>query len=156
MTIRPATKTDAPQIAAIWNTVIRDTVITFNTVEKSDDEVGSLITQDTLVWEAAGQVMGFARFFPFRGGPGYRHTAEHTIMLHADARGRGGGKALLVALCDMARSKDIRMMIAGCSAECPAAIGFHAACGFETVATMPEVGFKFGRWIDLVLMQKRL
>jgi len=154
--IRPATPADAAAITDIWNAIIRDTTITFNPSEKTEGEVSALITKDTLVWNEEAQVLGFARFFPFRAGEGYKHTVEHTIMLHPDARGRGGGRALLNALSDRAKEQGMRMMIAGCSGESPAAIGFHTACGFETVATLPEVGFKFGRWIDLVLMQKRL
>lgn len=154
--IRPATHTDASAIARIWNAMIRDTTITFNPVEKTSAEVAALIGKDTLVWEENGAVTGFARFFPFRSGEGYKHTVEHTIMLDAHAQGRGIGRALLATLCDDAKRKGARMMIAGCSATAPEAIRFHATCGFETVATMPEVGFKFGRWIDLVLMQKRL
>ncbi len=154
--IRPATALDAPAIAPIWNQVIRETTITFNPTEKTLSEVETLIAQNCLVWEEAGTVQGFGRIFPFRGGEGYRFTVEHTIMIHPGSHGRGGGRALLDALCQMAKAQGMHTMIAACSAEKPEAVKFHAACGFVTVATMPEVGFKFGRWIDLVLMQKSL
>ncbi|MEL6683615.1 MAG: N-acetyltransferase family protein [Pseudomonadota bacterium] len=154
--IRPAISEDSRQIAQIWNTIIRDTTITFTPTQKNISEVAELIARNALVWEEAGDVLGFARFFPFRAGDGYKFTVEHTIMLAPQARGRGGGRALLTALCDQARAQGGRNLIAGCSAESPEAIAFHNACGFETVATLSEVGFKFGRWIDLVLMQKRL
>ena len=156
MTIRSATAADAPQIAAIWNDVIRNSTITFNPVEKSDAEVADLCASQALVWEEDGRVLGFTRFFQFRGGEGYRHTAEHTILLHKEGQGRGGGRALMAATCDAAKAAGYHSMFAGCSAENPGAVAFHAACGFRTVATLPEVGFKFGRWIDLVLMQKML
>ena len=156
MTIRPATPADAPQIAAIWNHAIRHTTITFNPVEKSDTEVADLCARQALVCEEGGRILGFARFFQFRGGEGYRHTAEHTILLHKDGQGRGMGRALMNATCDAARVAEYHSLFAGCSAENPGAVAFHAACGFRTVATLPEVGFKFGRWIDLVLMQKML
>ncbi len=154
--IRPATPTDVPAVAAIWNAAIRDTTITFNPVEKSNAEVAQLTAQDTLVWEENGETLGFARFFQFRGGEGYKYTVEHTIMLHPKGHGRGGGRALMTALCIAAKKKGMHTMFAGCSAENAEAVTFHARCGFETVATLPEVGFKFGRWIDLVLMQKHL
>lgn len=154
--IRPATPQDAPAIGDIWNTVIRDTTVTFKPDEKPPHEVVAGIAQDCLVWTEDNRLLGFARYYPFRGGPGYRFTAEHTILLHPDGQGRGGGRALLTALCTMAKDKDLRIMVAACSGENAAAIKFHAACGFEVVATMPEVGFKFDRWIDLVLMQKQL
>lgn len=154
--IRAATRVDAPQIAAIWNHAIRETTITFNPVEKSDGEVADLTAQDCLVWEVDDRVLGFARYFPFRGGEGYRFTVEHTIMLHQDAHGQGGGRRLMEALCDHATAAGKHSMFAGCSAENAGAVAFHARMGFAEVARLPEVGFKFGRWIDLVLMQKRL
>ncbi|MEO1638164.1 MAG: N-acetyltransferase family protein [Pseudomonadota bacterium] len=154
--IRPATPADAAQIAAIWNHAIRETTITFNPDEKSEEEVASLCAQNCLVAVDGDQVLGFARYFQFRGGAGYRFTVEHTIMLHADAHGRGVGRALLEALCAAAKADGMHTMFAGCSAENPGAVAFHARAGFTTVATLPEVGFKFGRWIDLVLMQKTL
>lgn len=154
MTIRPATPKDAAQIAAIWNHAIRETVITFNPTEKSDEEVAALTTQDCLVWEDNGRILGFARYFPFRGGEGYRFTVEHTIMLHADGHRQGGGRALMLALMDRAKAAGKHSMFAGCSAENTGAIAFHGSLGFQEVATLPQVGFKFGRWIDLVLMQK--
>ncbi|KQB97222.1 GNAT family acetyltransferase [Loktanella sp. 1ANDIMAR09] len=154
--IRAATRADAPQIAAIWNHAIRETTITFNPVEKSDAEVADLTAQDCLVWEDDGRVLGFARYFPFRGGEGYRFTVEHTIMLHQDAQGQGGGQQLMAALCAQAAAAGKHSMFAGCSAENAGAVAFHARMGFAEVARLPEVGFKFGRWIDLILMQKRL
>ncbi|MEO0904244.1 MAG: N-acetyltransferase family protein [Pseudomonadota bacterium] len=156
MTIQGAKPSDAAQIMPIWNKVIRETTITFNPTEKTVEEVSALIAQDCLVWDDKGQVLGFARYFPFRGGEGYRFAAEHTVMIRDDAQGRGVGTGLMKALCARAKAADKHHMIAGCSAEHPAAIGFHAHLGFQKVATLPEVGFKFGRWIDLVLMQKRL
>ncbi|MDP5084726.1 MAG: GNAT family N-acetyltransferase [Yoonia sp.] len=154
--IRPATPQDAPQIAAIWNHAIRETTITFNPVEKSAAEVAELTARACLVWEEAGRVLGFARYFQFRGGEGYRYTVEHTIMLHADGHGQGGGRQLMTALCADAKAAGMHTMFAGCSAENPGAVAFHARMGFQEVARLPEVGFKFGRWIDLVLMQKTL
>ena len=154
--IRPATPQDAPQIAAIWNHAIRETTITFNPVEKTDVEVADLTARACLVWEDAGRVLGFARYFQFRGGEGYRFTVEHTIMLHAEGHGQGGGRQLMTALCAHAKAAGMHSMFAGCSAENPGAVAFHAKMGFQEVARLPEVGFKFGRWIDLVLMQKIL
>lgn len=156
MIIRPATPTDAAQIATIWNHAIRETVITFNPVEKSHEEVAALTAKDCLVWEDSDRVMGFARYFPFRGGEGYRFTVEHTVMLHSDGHGRGGGRALMLALMEHASAAGKHSMFAGCSAENAAAVAFHARLGFEEVATLRQVGFKFGRWFDLVLMQKML
>jgi len=156
--IRPATDADAGAIAAIWNDAIRNTTITFNPVEKTAREIIDMTTPQSpcLVCEADGQVVGFARYFQFRGGEGYRFTVEHTIMLHANARGHGAGRALMDGICALAKAAGKHSMFAGVSAENPAAVDFHAKMGFTTAAVLPEVGFKFGRWIDLVLMQKQL
>lgn len=154
--IRPAAPGDAAQIAAIWNQAIRETTITFNPDEKTVAEVAQLCAKNCLVAVADDKVLGFARFFQFRGGAGYRFTAEHTIMLAEAARGQGIGQPLLAAICAAAKAEGMHMLFAGCSAENPAAVRFHARAGFAEVATLPEVGFKFGRWIDLVLMQKPL
>ena len=154
--IRAAIPSDAAQIAAIWNHAIRETTITFNPVEKTEGEVAGMIAQDCLVWDDGGHIMGFARYFPFRGGEGYRFTVEHTIMLQRQSHGQGGGRHLMAALCTHAKDAGKHTMFAGCSAENPGAVAFHARLGFQEVATLREVGFKFGRWIDLVLMQKTL
>ncbi len=154
--IRAATPTDAAQIAAIWNDAIRETTVTFNPVEKSDAEVAELTRKDCLVWDEDGKILGFARYFPFRSGEGYRFTVEHTIMLHGCGHGKGVGRQLMLALCRDAKAAGMHSMFAGCSAENTGAVAFHAKLGFDKVATLPQVGFKFGRWIDLVLMQKTL
>ncbi len=160
--IRPAQGADAPAIAAIWNPIIRDTTITFTTVEATSDTVAQAIDaalslqEPYLVAEVVGQVVGFARLHPFRSGPGYAHTQELTIHLSADARGKGIGRALMEALETHARQKGIVSLIAAISAENDAALHFHRKLGFETCATVPKAGRKFARFIDLVLMQKFL
>ena len=156
MTIRAAETADAQQIAGIWNDAIRETTVTFNPIEKTSEEVAALIAKDSFVWEENGQVLGFARYFAFRGGEGYRFTSEHTVMVHPDQQGRGGGRELMQTVLSHAKAAGKRSMIAGCSAENPDAVRFHAKLGFREVATLREVGFKFGRWIDLVLMQQTL
>ena len=109
--IRLATDADAPAIAAIWNPVIACTTITFAPDEKTAAQVADLITPQTpcLVAVHAGQVAGFARYGPFRGGAGYRFSAEHTILLHPSARGQGIGRILLGALCDHAQGAGLHM-----------------------------------------------
>jgi L-amino acid N-acyltransferase YncA len=156
--IRPAAPADAPAIAAIWNHYILNTTVTFNPVPKSAAEVTALTRSPHafLVAEEAGRLLGFARHFQFRTGQGYARTAEHTILLDPDATGRGHGRALLAAILDDAAARGIGAMIAGVSAENPAGLAFHAAMGFATVGRLPDVGWKEGRWLDLVLMQKRL
>ena len=105
---------------------------------------------------AEGEVIGFATYFQFRGGLGYGHTMEHSILLHPELRGRGAGRALMAAIENHARAAGVHTMFAGVSSENPSGVAFHEAIGFARVAVLPEVGRKFGRWIDLVLLQKHL
>ena len=162
MIIRSATAADTPRIAAIWNRNIRDTANTFTTAEKTPEGLAQDIATGTaegkafLVAEDEGQIIGFATYFQFRGGPGYAHTAEHSVMLDEAAQGRGAGRALMVALEDHARGAGMHSLIAGVAGENAAGVAFHAALGYKTIATLPEVGRKFDRWMDLVLMQKLL
>ena len=161
MIIRQARENDAEAVGRIWNEVIRSSVFTFNSVEKSVDEIRELIAEKrrhdhpVLVAEAC-MVLGFATYGQFRQGIGYARTMEHTIHLAHDARGRGTGRCLMERLEDEARLRRVNSLIAGISGENSGAIQFHAALGYARVASLPRVGRKFGRWFDLVLMQKFL
>jgi len=161
MRVRQAIPADAGAIADIWNGYIRDTAVTFTDIEKTAPEVAADIAarqQDGLylVAEEGGVVLGFATAGAFRGGPGYRHTLEITVHVAPNARGRGAGRALVTALEDAARKAGAHVLVAGVSGENPDAVAFHARLGFSEVGCMPQVGQKFGRWMDLVLMQKIL
>lgn len=157
-TIRHAGAGDASAIAALWNQVIRDTVITFDPTEKSEAEVAEAIATRPafLLAEEAGRFAGFATFAQFRRGLGYARTMEHTILLAPHARGRGVGRALMAALCAAARASGAHVLVAGVSGENRGAVAFHLARGFAITGRLPEVGWKHGRWHELVLMQKTL
>jgi L-amino acid N-acyltransferase len=160
--IRQARRADIPQIALLWNAIIRDTVITFNPQEKSEREVGSTILSRArqghpfLVSVQGGQVLGFATYAQFRAGLGYARTMEHSINLAPAARGLGLGRLLLGALEEHAAARGIRAMVGAVTADNDASLRFHAALGYSEVGRMPQVGWKFGRFHDLVLMQKLL
>ena len=112
-----------------------------------------------LVAESVDEVVGFAAYGAFRGAgkwPGYRHTVEHTIHVRDDVHGRGIGRQLLEALIARARTAGVHVMVAAIDRENTGSIAFHERLGFTTVAVMPEVGRKFDRWLDLVLMQRIL
>lgn len=159
MKIRAALGDDAEAIAAIWNLEIREGVSTFTTIEKSVDGVRAAIEAEGAVFfvaEQSGQVVGFATYGPFRAGPGYAHTAEHTVYLAKDARGQGAGRALVEMLVKSAKAAGLRVLVAGVGSENAAGVAFHKRIGFQEVGRMPEVGRKFDRWMDLVLLQKML
>jgi len=160
--IRSATQADAAAIADLWNPLIRDSLVTFTTQEKTADAVAGMIGERAaaghgfLLVEAVGRLTGFATYGQFRAGPGYAHTMEHTIILSDHAQGRGLGRRLMAALEDHARAAGAHSMFAGVSSGNPAGRAFHAKMGFREVATLREVGRKFGQWLDLHLMQKML
>lgn len=159
--IRQAGAADAAAIAAVWEPVIRETTITFSDEVKTPAEVAALIAgraaagQPFLLAEAAGAVLGFATYAQLRGGNGYAHSMEHSIVLAPAARGQGTGRALMAAIESHAAAHRVHSLWAGVSGENLAGIAFHAAIGFTHVATLPQVGRKFGRWLDLVLMMKQ-
>lgn len=155
--IRPARPGDAQGIAKIWNPIIRDTTVTFTSVEIDPDVLAAEITaQPYIVAEIDGQIGGVVTYGAFRSGPGYARSKEHSIHVAPDARGRGVGRALLRACEDHARAAGVHTLIAGISGENPGGVAFHTALGYREVARLPQVGHKFGRWHDLILMQKIL
>lgn len=161
-TIRPVAPDDYPAIQAIWTPIIRDTTVTFASAEKSLEDIAGYVADRMakgrafFVAEVAGVVAGFASYDQFRGGNGYVHAMEHTVILGPAARGQGIGRALMQAIEDHARDAGAHTMVAGVSGENAAGIAFHTAMGYETCGRMPQSGRKFGRWLDLVLMQKIL
>lgn len=160
--IRAAVAADLPAVMAIWNPLIRDTLVTFTTDLKSLEDMQKMLSDKArdghpfLVVEQEGNVLGFATYGSFRPGPGYRLTVEHSIILAPSARGRGIGRALLTRVEDHARTAGMHCQIGGVSGDNAEGRAFHRAMGYAEAAVLPEVGHKFGRWCDLVLMQKFL
>ncbi|MDF1853965.1 GNAT family N-acetyltransferase [Pseudooceanicola sp.] len=161
-TIRPVRDADHSQILAIWNPIFRDTLVTFASVEKTPESLRDYIEarrangREFLVAAEADEVLGFASYDQFRGGDGYVHAMEHTVILAQAARGRGIGRALMRAIEDHARASGAHTMVAGISGGNPGAVPFHAAVGYQPCGRMPQSGRKFGQWYDLILMQKTL
>jgi phosphinothricin acetyltransferase len=110
-----------------------------------------------LVAERAGRIMGYAYASNWRPRPAYRFSVEDSIYIDKDAVGQGVGKALLPVLLDQCTALGKKQMVAviGDSAQTPS-IRLHASCGFRMVGTLENIGVKFGRWLDSVLMQKTL
>ena len=101
-------------------------------------------------------VAGFATFSDFRPWPCYRHTVEHSVHIRADARGHGLGTTFIGALIEEAKARGKHVMIGGIDAANAVSIGLHEKLGFTKAGTLNEVGYKFGRWLDLVFMQRKL
>lgn len=155
MLIRAATQADIVQIAALWNTMIRDTTATFTTQEKSAADLTELLNvrrNAFLVADDNGRCAGFITWGDFRAGPGYVHTVEHSII--TATHGRGVGRALMEAAIEQARTQGINVMVAAIGGENPAAMAFHTRLGFAKTGHLPQVGRKMGRWHDLILMSR--
>ena len=159
--IRDATDDDLPRIVAITNHAILHTTANWNyapvTLEKRREFLHARRARGFPILVAEdGGVVGFASYGDFRPFDGYRHTVEHAIYLDPAARGRGIGKALLGALIGRAREDGLHVMVGAIDANNEISIALHRRFGFVETGRMPQVGRKFDRWLDLVLMQKML
>jgi len=160
--IRPATVADLPAILAIYNDAVLNTTAIWNEALADIDnrlawfEARARQNYPVLVAEMVGAVVGYGSFGDFRPFDGYRHSVENSIYVAAEARRRGVASALLAALVERGRTLGKHVMIAGIAADNLASIRLHAKHGFTETARMPEVGTKFGRWLDLVFMQRML
>ena len=104
--------------------------------------------------DSDGKLMGFGSYGLFRPHPAYKYTVEHSVYVHKDHRGRGLGRVLMQEIIAAARqSGDVHAMIGAIDAANTGSIALHERLGFRQVGTMPQVGFKFGRWLDLALYQ---
>tara|TARA_B100000927_G_scaffold171859_1_gene138579 strand:+ start:227 stop:715 length:489 start_codon:yes stop_codon:yes gene_type:complete len=162
MKFRPAKFSDSAEIVDIWNPYIKKTFVTFNASEKTQEEVWKLVkdrrNNGHEFWVAIqdDKIIGFASYDQLRAGIGYRYSMEHTIIVSEKYKSLGVGKNLMGILCAHAKDRDINSMWAGVSALNVPAIKFHEGLGFKIVARLPEVGYKFGTFVDLVLMRKIL
>lgn len=161
--IRPSRDEDLPAICAIYGHHVLHATGTFETVPPTEAEMAARRADvlakglPYLVVEDAGQVWGFAYCQWFKPRPAYRFSAEDSIYLHPDTRGRGLGRQLLAALIEQAQQAGLRKLIAviGDSANA-ASIGVHRSQGFEPAGVIRSCGWKFDRWLDIVLMEKTL
>lgn len=158
-TIRPAVPADAGAISAIYNHYVRTSTCTFQ------EEPDTL--SERLAWlerhrgahvalvaeEPGGAIAGWASLSPFHARSAYRYTVEDSVYLRDDCRGRGLGRLLLGHLMDAARAGGFRNVIACICAEQEASIALHRRAGFAEVGRLPQVGQKFGRWLDVVYLQ---
>jgi L-amino acid N-acyltransferase len=162
MRIREATEQDLTAMSAIYNDVVKTSTAIYREEPMAPGEYEqwwrTRVAQGYPVLVAVSDegVVGFATFGDFRAWPGYRFTVEHSVHVRADRRGGGVGSQLVRELVDRATQLGKHVMIAGVDADNAASIRFHERLGFESAAHLRQVGFKFGRWLDLVLMQRIL
>jgi phosphinothricin acetyltransferase len=158
-TIEPATRADLPEILAIYNEVIRNSTAV-NSEEEFSAERGAawFDAKAAAGWpfvvarDATG-VVGFGTFGDFRAWPCYRHSVEHSVHVRVESRGRGVGRLLVQELIACARLMHKHVMVAGIDADNAASIGLHESLGFRRVGHLHQVGFKFGRWLDLAFLE---
>jgi phosphinothricin acetyltransferase len=163
VTIRPSTDADLPAITAIYGWNVLNGLGTFEEDPPSQDEMtrrrAAFLDRGLpyLVAEEDGVVLGYAYAGPFRLRAAYRYTVEDSVYVSPDAVGKGVGKTLLTALIAECEALGLRQLVAviGDSGNA-ASIGLHAAMGFKQQGVFPSMGYKFGRWVDLVWMQRDL
>jgi L-amino acid N-acyltransferase YncA len=157
--IRVATEADLEAITAIYNDAILMTTASWDDQIVGIDDRRRWLAEHatepnvTLVAEIDGEVVGFAGYGSFREKAGYDFTVEHSVYLAPEAQGRGLGTRLLSELIEAAAARGIHVMIGGLSADNDVSLKLHQRLGFVETARMPQVGKKFGRWLDLVFVQ---
>ena len=160
--LRPARSSDLGSLAALLNEEIETGTASWTLTPKTNEEMARWIVERTgagypvIVAQDETDVLGFASYGPFRRGDGYRHSVEHTVYVSPKARRRGVASALLERLIAQAIVDGHHRMIGAISSDQTASIRLHERMGFKEVANLPEVGRKFDRWLDLVLMLREL
>jgi L-amino acid N-acyltransferase YncA len=161
MELRLATLDDAAAIREIYNLEVTTSTATFDLVPRSLDEQRAWLAERSgaravLVALDEGAVCGFASLSPWRDRPAYATTVEDSVYVHRDHQGKGLGRMLLTELLATATAHGFHACMARIVGGHDASIALHAGCGFEVVGTEREVGRKFGKWLDVVLMERLL
>ncbi len=163
MNIRDATIDDVPGIMLIYNDAVQNTTAIWNdTLVDEENRRAWLMDRQgqgypvLVVVDDSGAVFGYASFGDWRAFDGYRYTVEHSVYVRRDRRGAGLGQLLMIALIERARKLNKHVMVAAIEAANQKSIALHTKLGFIQTGLMPEVGTKFGRWLDLAYMQLKL
>jgi len=161
--IRPAALADIPAITRIYAHAVEHGTASFELAPPDEAEMTRRMQAlldgkfPYLAAELDGRVAGYAYAGLYRTRPAYRFTLEDSVYVAPEAQRRSVGRALLAALIETAAARGFRQMIAVIGdSEQTASIALHAALGFAYIGTLPSTGFKFGRWLDTVLMQRAL
>ncbi|MEX1217700.1 MAG: N-acetyltransferase family protein [Acidimicrobiales bacterium] len=161
MNLRLARPEDAESTREIYNSEVTTSTVTFDLVPRSleeqmawiDERSGAMVV---VVAEIDGHVVGFASLSPYRDRPAYATTVEDSVYVHADFRGQGIARALLAEILTIAATRGFHVVMARIVGGHDASIGLHSSQGFASVGTEREVGRKFGKWLDVVVMQRML
>ncbi len=163
MRIEPCQVGHLESIRAILNEVIATSTALYDYAPRSAEMVAAWFQAKQQAGHPVlgamdddGTLMGFASYGPFRNFPAYKYTVEHSLYVAAPYRRRGVARALLTELIAHARQQDLHVLVGAIDSQNEASIRLHETFGFTRVAYMPQVGFKFGRWLDLVLYQLTL
>ncbi len=158
---RAAKEDDLPALLTIYNEIIANSTAIYRDASTTLEErlawfrARAAAGFPVLIADRGGEVLGFASYGDWRGAfPGYRHTVEHSVHIAAAARGSGAGAALMGHLLDLAREAGVHVMVGAVDADNAASLHFHDKLGFARAAHFHEVGRKFGRWLDLVFVEK--
>lgn len=162
MELRAATAQDAAGIALIYNDAVANTTAIWNDVQVDIANRAAWIAErqaqgfPVLVAVEGDAVLGYASYGPWRPHDGYRRTVEHSVYVSTQARGQGLGITLMEALIAAAKAQGLHVMVAGIDASNAVSIRLHERLGFAQTGLLPQVGMKFGRWLDLSFLQLQL
>ncbi len=161
VTIRPATAADLDAINAIYNHYVEHSTCTYQTVPTTAEERRDWFEvhgpeHPVIVAEEDGVMVGWGSLSRFHPRQAYCHSVEDSVYLHHEHQGRGHGSLLLGELLRLAKEIGHHTVLGGIDAEQKGSIALHAKFGFEKVSHLKEVGFKQGRWLDVIWMQKML
>jgi len=162
VSLRAAEVRDAEAIAEIYNYEVERSTATFDLVPRSVEEQRMWISARSGAFcalvadDAVSGVVGFAALSTYRDRAGYRTTVENSVYVHRDHQRRGVGRLLLSALLDVARDSGFHTVIARIDSQSVGSIALHESLGFVSVGIERQIGRKFGRWLDSVIMQKIL
>ena len=161
MQVRLARPTDAEATRAIYNAEVTTTTVTFDLVPRSlEDQLAWIESHagahPAVVATDGGEVVGFGSLSQYRNRPAYSTTVEDSVYVRADRRGQGYGGAILAELVALATVHGFHSVIGRIVGGHEASIGLHRSCAFDLVGVEREVGRKFGRWLDVVVMQRLL
>jgi len=150
----------AEQILAIFNDAILNSTALYDYKQRTRESMTAWFENKRKgnfpvigAVDSSGKLLGFASYGTFRAWPAYKYSVEHSIYVASDCRGKGLGKALLEAIIGAAREQQYHALIGGIDSQNTVSIRLHKQFGFQHAGTLQQVGFKFGRWLDLEFYQ---